>query len=90
MDSFPAGRLPPGRGVYLDGGLFLLEGRCPGAVEAYVLLAAWKWMGFLVYLVGIGNFPARVNQTGERVFPGKSWIPNTSRLRWMLLFEISV
>ena len=58
-------------------------------MEAYILLAAWKWMGLLVYLVGIGDFPARVSQSGERVFPRKSWVPNIIHLRWML-FEISV
>lgn len=72
MDSFPADRLPQA-GCLLGWGLFLLEGRCPGAVEAYTLLAAWKWMGFL--------FPARVSQSGECMFPGKSWVPNISHLR---------
>lgn len=80
MDSFPAHRLPQA-GCLLGWGLFLLEGRCPGAVEVYILLAAWKWMGFLVYLVGIGNFPPRVSQYGECVFPGKSWVPNVCHLR---------
>jgi hypothetical protein len=88
MDPFSTGRLPQA-GCLLEWGLFLLEGRCPGAVEAYILLAAWKWMGLLVYLVGIGDFPARVSQSGERVFPRKSWVPNIIHLRWML-FEISV
>lgn len=64
MDSFPAGCLPQA-GCLLGWGLLLLEGRCPGVVEAYILLAAWKWMGFLVCLVGMGNFPAKVVQSGE-------------------------
>lgn len=88
MDPFHAGCLPKA-GCLLGWGLFLLEGRCPGAVEAYILLAAWKWMRLLVYLVGIGDFPARVSKSGECVFPGKSWVPNIIHLIWML-FEISV
>lgn len=63
-----------------------MEGRCPGAVETFVLLAAWKWMGFLAYLVGIRKFPSKSEAVwGVHI----SWVPNISHLRWVL-FEISV
>lgn len=85
MDSFPAGRLPQAECLRM--GSTPLEGRCPGAVEADILLAAWEWMGFLICLVGMGNFQAKVAQSGECMFPGKPWVPDISHPR--RIFEIT-
>lgn len=79
MDSFPAGRLPQAECLRM--GSTPLEGRCPGAVEADILLAAWEWMGFLICLVGMGNFQAKVAQSGECMFPGKPWVTQEGCLK---------
>lgn len=76
------------QGVYLYGVYSCWRAGVLSGGSLAVLPAAWKGMGFLVYLVG--NFPANVTQSGERAcFLGSpAWVPSISHPRWML-FEIS-
>lgn len=67
MDSFPAHCLPQA-GCLLGWGLFLLEGRCSGAVEAYVLLACLEMDEVSCLFGGNRKFPSKSEPFwGERV-----------------------
>lgn len=99
MDPFPQpGLIPKGcvfiwkRSVPAGGQVFRVRPMCHGwRPGSRTSSAAWKWMAFLVSLVGTGSFPAKGNTACGILFPEKHWIsPHISHHRMCIILTLGV
>ena len=80
------GSVPAGRQVFCapPTGCAWRPGSCTSS-------AAWKLMAFLVFLVGIGSFPAKGNTACGLLFPEKHWIsPHISHRRMYIILALGL